>query len=76
VVRRDQLPAATRAVLGRSDAELEALGFPKHLQPDMVVPKLCLIETVMQLFEIEQYEYHPSAGSCLGVLASAHAQGA
>jgi exopolyphosphatase/pppGpp-phosphohydrolase len=75
VVRRDQLPAATRAVLRRSDTELEALGFSKHLQPDMVVPKLCLIEAVMQLFEIDQYEYHPSAGSCLGVLASAHAQG-
>lgn len=68
--RRFDVAAVRRAVQARcglSDAELAALG---HSEVEMVVPKLCLLQSVLEACEIGAFEYVEAIGSCAGLLIS------
>ena len=63
----EDVRAALAARCGLDDAELERLG---HDEVAMVVPKLCLLQAVLEACEIQQLVYVPTVGSCAGVLVS------
>ena len=68
--RRFDVAAVRRALearCGLSDAELAALG---HSEVEMVVPKLCLLQSVLEACEIGAFEYVEAIGSCAGLLIS------
>ena len=68
--RRFDVAAVRRALearCGLSDAELEALG---HSEVTMVVPKLCLLQSVLEVCEIGAFLYVEAIGSCAGLLIS------
>lgn len=58
--------AAIGQTLERSDEELGRL----YLQPEMVVPKLCLLIVVMDMFRIPAVSYKCTNGSCIGLLVT------
>ena len=62
IQRDDLLPAVERLCM-LSDEALAR--FP---QPSMVVPKLCLMMSVMTHFSIPSIQYCPANGSCLAIL--------
>ncbi|GBG23809.1 Hypothetical Protein FCC1311_000292 [Hondaea fermentalgiana] len=70
VVQREALDAAIGRHLNLDDEALIGLGYTRALQPSMVVSKLVLVSTVMEIFNVKAFEYCPSTGSCLGVLLS------
>jgi len=73
-ITRENLGLALYACTGKTDADFEAIGFPPALQPDMILPKLCLVHTVMELLHLDTIYFYPSTGSCLGYLALRHSK--
>lgn len=68
MVHKAELDAAIESHLGLDDNALLERGYTRELQPSMVVSKLVLVSTVMDVFKFDKFEYCPSTGSCLGVL--------
>jgi hypothetical protein len=72
-VGRDEYTAAdvgeslTR-LLGSTDEQLRERGFP---QPEMVIPKLALIHTVMRTLRVRSVRYLACNGGCPGILTTA-----
>ena len=52
---------------GMDDDMLRELSFP---QPEMLLPKLVLVYTVMVHVGMSEVEYHPTTGSTLGLLST------
>ena len=61
---REAVRGAIESSVEKSDEELGAV----YLQPQMVVPKLCLTLAVMQQLGITDLTYQPACGSCAGLL--------
>ena len=53
--------------VGMDDDMLRELSFP---QPEMLLPKLVLVYTVMVHVGMSEVEYHPTTGSTLGLLST------
>lgn len=58
---------AIELLTGHDDESLTVLGFP---QPEMLLPKLVLVYTVMQWVRFHEVEYVATTGSTLGLLAT------
>ena len=72
-VGRDEYTAADvgdslARLLGSTDRQLRESGFP---QPEMVIPKLALIRTVMQTLRVRSVRYLACNGGCPGILTTA-----
>jgi len=63
----EHLTKAAKALVGMTDEQLSKAGFVS--QPQMVVPKIVLINTIMDYLNMSKLEYRSSTGSCLGVIA-------
>jgi hypothetical protein len=64
----EQVGAALHRLVGSTDEQLRAAGYP---QPEMVLPKLALIHTVMCTLGVRSVKYLACNGGCPGILTSA-----
>lgn len=60
-----QIWGAIKTLVGSTDAQLG-----KFLEPEMLIPRLTLIYSVMDQFGIEKFHYFPTVGSTQGILIS------